>query len=80
MFPAEIIGKRIRVRLDGTRFTKVHLDKTQQTNIEHKVCVGGPVRGGRGVLRGWVGHMERGSGSNGCGGGQREWGSWHTCG
>ena len=38
VYPAEIIGKRIRVRLDGTRLIKVHLDKTQQTNIEHKVC------------------------------------------
>ncbi|CAB3370829.1 Hypothetical predicted protein [Cloeon dipterum] len=37
VFPAEIVGKRIRVRLDGSQLTKVHLDKTQQTNIEHKV-------------------------------------------
>jgi small subunit ribosomal protein S7e len=37
VYPAEIIGKRIRVKLDGTRLIKVHLDKTQQTNIEHKV-------------------------------------------
>lgn len=37
VFPAEIVGKRIRVRLDGSRLMKVHLDKTQQTNIEHKV-------------------------------------------
>ena len=36
--PAEIVGKRIRVRLDGSRLIKVHLDKSQQTNIEHKVC------------------------------------------
>ena len=36
-FPAEIVGKRIRVKLDGTRMIKVHLDKNQQTNIEHKV-------------------------------------------
>ncbi|KFM60966.1 40S ribosomal protein S7, partial [Stegodyphus mimosarum] len=36
VFPAEIVGKRTRVRLDGTRLVKVHLDKTQQTNIEHK--------------------------------------------
>merc|ERR1711915_817324 len=33
--PAEIVGKRIR--LDGSRLIKVHLDKSQQTNIEHKV-------------------------------------------
>merc|ERR1711876_140574 len=37
VFPAEIVGKRIRFRLDGTRLFKVHLDKNQQTNIEHKV-------------------------------------------
>ncbi|KAK7571955.1 hypothetical protein V9T40_014427 [Parthenolecanium corni] len=37
VFPAEIVGKRIRVKLDGKQIIKVHLDKTQQTNIEHKV-------------------------------------------
>jgi len=37
VFPAEIVGKRIRVKLDGKRIIKVHLDKTQQTNVEHKV-------------------------------------------
>jgi len=37
VFPAEIVGKRIRVKLDGKQVMKVHLDKTQQTNIEHKV-------------------------------------------
>lgn len=36
-FPSEIVGKRIRVKLDGTRLIKVHLDKGQQTNVEHKV-------------------------------------------
>nr|AAN05602.1 ribosomal protein S7 [Argopecten irradians] len=36
-FPAEIVGKRIRIKLDGSRLIKVHLDKTQQTNIEHKM-------------------------------------------
>ncbi|GFY64607.1 40S ribosomal protein S7 [Trichonephila inaurata madagascariensis] len=36
VFPAEIVGKRIRIRLDGSKLIKVHLDKTQQTNIEHK--------------------------------------------
>ncbi|XP_014674723.1 PREDICTED: 40S ribosomal protein S7-like [Priapulus caudatus] len=36
VYPAEIVGKRIRVRLDGSRMIKVHLDKAQQTNIEHK--------------------------------------------
>merc|ERR1712117_330413 len=36
VYPAEIVGKRIRIRLDGTRLFKCHLDKNQQTNIEHK--------------------------------------------
>jgi len=36
-FPAEIVGKRIRIKLGGSRLFKVHLDKTQQTNIEHKL-------------------------------------------
>merc|ERR1711971_1178030 len=29
-FPAEIVGKRIRIKLDGSRLIKVHLDKNQQ--------------------------------------------------
>lgn len=37
VFPAEIVGKRIRVKLDGSQLIKVHLDKNQQTTIEHKV-------------------------------------------
>nr|AIU94804.1 40S ribosomal protein [Phragmatopoma lapidosa] len=37
VFPAEIVGKRIRIKLDGSRLIKVHLNKTSQTNIEHKV-------------------------------------------
>jgi len=37
VFPAEIVGKRIRVKLDCSRIIKVHLDKSQQTNVEHKV-------------------------------------------
>nr|ACV20980.1 small subunit ribosomal protein 7 [Tylopharynx sp. WEM-2009] len=37
VFPAEIVGKRTRVKLDGKRILKVHLDKQQQTNVEHKV-------------------------------------------
>ena len=35
VYPAEIVGKRTRVRLDGSRLYKIHLDKYQQTNIEH---------------------------------------------
>merc|ERR1711909_164222 len=37
LYPAEIVGKRIRIKLDGSRLVKVHLDKNQQTNIEHKL-------------------------------------------
>jgi len=36
VYPAEIVGKRIRIRLDGSRLFKIHLDKNQQTNVEHK--------------------------------------------
>lgn len=38
-YPAEIVGKRVRVRLDGSHLIKVHLDKNQQTNVEHKVSI-----------------------------------------
>uniref|UniRef100_A0A8C6E0I7 40S ribosomal protein S7 n=1 Tax=Moschus moschiferus TaxID=68415 RepID=A0A8C6E0I7_MOSMO len=44
VFPSEIVGKRIRVKLDGSRLIKVHLDKAQQNNVEHKV--GGRLWGG----------------------------------
>nr|ACV20974.1 small subunit ribosomal protein 7 [Diplogasteroides magnus] len=37
VFPAEVVGKRTRVKLDGKKVLKVHLDKTSQTNVEHKV-------------------------------------------
>merc|ERR1712198_453331 len=36
-YPAECVGKRIRIKLDGSRLIKVYLEKTQQTNIEHKL-------------------------------------------
>merc|ERR1712142_1261662 len=35
-FPSEIVGKRTRVKLDGSRLMKVHLDKAQWSNVEHK--------------------------------------------
>jgi small subunit ribosomal protein S7e len=37
VYPAEIVGKRIRVKLDGSSLMKVQLDKSQLTTIEHKV-------------------------------------------
>ena len=37
MFPAEVVGRRIRIKLDGKQIQKVHLDKAQLTNLEHKV-------------------------------------------
>ncbi|CAD6184790.1 unnamed protein product [Caenorhabditis auriculariae] len=39
VFPAEVVGKRIRVKLDGKKLYKVHLDKNQETTIGHKVGV-----------------------------------------
>ena len=37
VYPAEITGKRIRIKQDGSRLFKVHLDKNQQTLVENKV-------------------------------------------
>merc|ERR1711963_458168 len=37
VFPSEIVGKRIRVKLDQSRLIKVTLEKAQQTNVEHKL-------------------------------------------
>ncbi|CAD5205897.1 unnamed protein product [Bursaphelenchus okinawaensis] len=37
VYPAEIVGRRIRIKLDGKQVHKVHLDKAQLTNVEHKV-------------------------------------------
>ncbi|CAG5117983.1 unnamed protein product, partial [Candidula unifasciata] len=36
-FPAEIVGKRVRVKLDGSKVINIHLDKSQQNNVEHKL-------------------------------------------
>ena len=36
-FPSEIVGKRIRHKLDGSQIIKVHLDKLNHLNVEHKV-------------------------------------------
>nr|CAB3265770.1 40S ribosomal protein S7 [Phallusia mammillata] len=36
VFPAEIVGKRTRVKLDCSRIIKIHLDKAQQNNVGHK--------------------------------------------
>ncbi|XP_008561375.1 PREDICTED: LOW QUALITY PROTEIN: 40S ribosomal protein S7-like [Galeopterus variegatus] len=37
VIPSEIVGKRIRVKLDGSQLLKVHLDKAQQHTEEHTV-------------------------------------------
>merc|ERR1711980_27310 len=37
VFPSEIVGKRIRIKMDSSKLIKVHLDKAQQNNVEHKV-------------------------------------------
>lgn len=37
VYPAEIVGKRFRVKVDGSRLIKVHLDRGSQTTVEHKI-------------------------------------------
>lgn len=37
VFPSKIVRKKIHVMLDGIQLTKVHLNKAQQSNMEHKV-------------------------------------------
>jgi len=37
VYPTEIVGRRIRVRLDGSKLYKVYLDRKEQQNVEYKL-------------------------------------------
>lgn len=37
VYPADIVGRRTRIKLDGSRLFKIHLDKSSQTQIDHKL-------------------------------------------
>jgi len=37
VYPTEITGRRERVRLDGSRLQKIHLDRKDQQNTEYKL-------------------------------------------
>eukprot|EP00127_Corallochytrium_limacisporum_P007043 Clim_evm3s241 gene=Clim_evmTU3s241 len=42
-YPTEIVGKRIRIKLDGSKLYKVHLDKKEKNNVEYKLDTFGSV-------------------------------------
>ena len=38
VYPAEIVGKRIRHKIDDSKVIKAYLDRSSQTTIEHKTA------------------------------------------
>ena len=39
VYPTEILGKRVRVKVDGRRIGKVYLDNKDQANVESRIDV-----------------------------------------